>query len=221
MNDASARRAARRWVRPVFQGAIYALGILPMLLAMGILITEGLPNMRPNILEPSTTSVERAHAESTGSPNMKLGRTIILYVRPMDRQRLVQTMEGDIDRHGGWTIRRDQKGRELTAAVPREYIGRLQPLISSSGISPPSTAYREWARMVHQQPHDPTITGPADTTVSIWIGVPMMTSRITPMLIWGLGVPSLAALLIALLCIPANMIAWRPAENSQTATVEG
>ena len=214
INDASVRRVVKRWAKPVFQGAIYALGILPMVLGLGLLITEGLPNMRPNIPEPETNTAEQMPAEPTDPPTMTLSKRVILYVHPLDRPRLAQMIKKDIDRHGGWTIRHNHKGRALTGAVPQDYIKRLQPLISSSGVKPPSAAYQEWARMVHQHPHDPTITGPADTMVSLWIGVPIITNQITKTLMWWTAVPSLIALLIALLGIPINVVAERLTADS-------
>lgn len=191
-------------------GATYLCVALQLVLWIGILFTEGVPNMRPNIPDPKGTAVASMPVEPASPPMKRLTKTVILYVQPVDLQRLARTITQDVARHGGHITKQDQNGRSWTFVVPERYLDRMEPLITSSEVHPPRAEYQNWAKMVSEQPHDPNINGTADTAVSLRLGIPIISNPTTKKLALWTAIPSV----VAFLTLPLMMIAHRLAYDS-------
>ena len=186
--------------------AVWAIGILGALMFVFIIganITEVVAVIIPKIPEPAVVTAPLPRTQSHHSQvTTRWSKRIVLYVRGADRQRLVQTLTNDVARHGGRTIKNDPKQATWTFAVPHTYFPRIRKLITSSGVKPPHTTYREWANEVHQDPYDPSIAGPANVVVTLQLAVPFLNNPATKLLIkW-----TLIASLIAFLTIPTAFL---------------
>ena len=197
--------SVQRLCGPATLVSAYLFAVLQVAFWVGIWVTEGVPNMRVNIPQPVEMTTPDVVSEPSDRLTKRLNKPIFLYVQPVDIQRLAQTIIQDVDRHGGRTMSRDPNGKELTFAVPEDYLRRIQALITPSGANPHSTDYQDWTHLVHNQPLDPSINGRADTAVSIRLVMPIFTNPITKTLAAWTAIPSL----FVLLTIPMFIVAQR------------
>ena len=199
------KRAIHYSAEPVALGAMYILGALICTFFIGVTITEGIAGLFPKIPEPINQGISRQSLDKDDRVSTIWSRHIVIYVRGADRQRLIQTITHDVNVHGGSAVRKNSDKSTWTLAVPQTYLKRVQLLSASSGVNPPSTAYQRWAIAVYNNPHDPSITGPADTEVTLRLSVPVFSNPATKPLIKWTIIPSL----IALLTIPAAFLSER------------
>ena len=197
-------RSVHSLSEPCLIGALCIFAAMQLTLWFGVLFTEGVPNMRAHIPEPGEAATAYTLTKVATIPTKSLGEPVVLYVQPVDVQRLAQTINQDVARHGGRIVAVDRNGRAWTFAVPTGYLDRIQPLVNGSGARPLSTAYQDWAEMVTAEPRNPDIGGLADFAVTIRLVIPLITNPITPKLIWWTTITSLAALLVIPIIAAAN-----------------
>ena len=202
---AKVKRAIHRSAEPVGLQAMNILGALLCAFIVGVTITEGFAGMFPRIPEPINNQMPPHKPETDGQISTLRSEHILLYVRGADRQRLTRTISHDVVAHGGITVRKTVDNSTRTFAVPQTYLKRIHLLSASSGIKPPPANYRRWAIAVYNYPHDQSITGPADTNLTIRLAVPLVGNAATkPLIKWTL-IPSL----IALVTVPAAFLSER------------
>ena len=112
---------------------------------------------------------------------------------------MVETLTRDVANHGGRTVLENPERSAWTFTVPHSYLQRIGPLIESSGDSIQNSAYRQWAKGIHQQPHDPTVTGPPNVLVTLRLGMPFahpITLLVAKWILIACGI-SLATLIVA------------------------
>lgn len=188
-------------IRYLHMAPLFLIAAAVAVLFIGVFCVEILLTSWPSIPEPIEHS-EQPQQQPTSTLPLQTVALVQIYPQPQDMTFLGQTLKQDVIRHGGTVIRGNDEARNWTFAVSEDYLTRIQPLISASGVRPPGTSYREWARMVSANPKDSNITGPAYAAVTFHFKRPWFSRPATMWAAFAAGIMAGCAILI----MPAALI---------------
>ena len=179
--------------------SVLAMTVSVMVLLVGIFLLESVLSPGPTIPHPPLQSLHittQEERQRTVNPTLLI---VTLFVYPKDADRLARTLEADVIRHGGWIIS-NPNDRNLTFAVSKQYLERMQLLIESTDFRQVGNGYTEWANAVVPNPNPELHRVTPDTTLRVNLRFPLVAHPASLLVMAVTGSITGAAFLTLLCC---------------------